>query len=87
MFSFGPEPTSPNVPRGAFLVEGSIEVHGGEMSLAPVSWVSQPTGYNWVGLNGRSDDGGRTFAGRIIDGTNACSIFTLKRIGNVSPGR
>jgi hypothetical protein len=87
MFSFGPEPTSPDVPRGAFLVEGSIEVHGGEMSLAPVSWVSQPTGYNWVGLNGRSDDGGRTFAGRIIDGTNACSIFTLKRIGNASSSR
>ena len=46
MFSFGPEPTSPDVPRGAFIVEGSIDLHGGALSLAPVKWVSQPAGYN-----------------------------------------
>ncbi len=87
MFSFGPEPTSPNVPRGAFIVEGSIDVQGGEMSLAPVKWVSQPGGYNWLGLSGRSGDGGRTFAGRIIDTTNACTIFTLQRVGGASASR
>ena len=72
MFSFGPEPTSPTVPRGAFIVEGSIDLHGGEISLTPVRWVSQPGGYNWLGLSGRSDDGGRTFTGRIVDST-ACA--------------
>jgi hypothetical protein len=87
MFSFGPEPTSPNVPRGAFMVEGSIAVQGGGISLSPVAWVSQPAGYNWLGLNGRSDDGGMTFSGRVVDSTNACSIFTLKRVGTVSASR
>jgi hypothetical protein len=87
IFSFGPEPTSPSVPRGSFIVQGSIDVHGGEMSLAPVRWVSQPAGYNWLGLSGRSGDGGRTFSGRIIDSTNVCTIFTLERVGNTSASR
>jgi hypothetical protein len=87
LFSFGPQPTSPGVPRGAFIVEGSIDMHGGEISLAPVSWVSQPASYNWLGLSGRSDDGGRTFAGRIVDTTNVCTIFTLKRVGDTSARR
>jgi hypothetical protein len=81
MFSFGPEPTSPDVPRGAFMVEGSIDLHGGTMTLTPVKWVLQPSGYNWLGLSGRSDDGGKTFSGRIVDNT-ACTIFTLKRVGD-----
>ncbi len=87
MFSFGPGPTSPNTPRGAFIVEGSIEPHGGEMSLSPVKWVSQPGSYNWLGLSGHSTDGGRTFAGRIIDTTNVCTIFTLQRVGDGAPGK
>jgi hypothetical protein len=87
LFSFGPQPTSPSVPRGAFIVEGSIGIHGGDISLAPVKWVSQPGSYNWLGLSGRSDDGGRTFAGRIIDSTNVCTIFTLKRVGDAAATR
>jgi hypothetical protein len=80
MFSFGPEPTSPATPRGAFIVEGSIDLHGGAMALTPVRWVSQPQGYNWLGLSGRSDDGGKTFSGHVTD-SGACTIFTLKRVG------
>jgi hypothetical protein len=87
MFSFGPGPTSPNMPRGAFIVEGAIDLNGGEMSLTPVKWVSQPGSYNWLGLSGRSTDGGRTFAGRIIDSTNLCTIFTLQRASDSAPGR
>jgi hypothetical protein len=86
MFTFGPEPTSPDVPRGAFMVEGSIDLHGGMMSFAPVKWVSQPAGYNWLGLNGRSDDGGKTFSGRIIN-NSACTIFTLKRISDTTAAK
>lgn len=86
MFSFGPEPTSPEVPRGAFMVEGSIDIRGGGLSLTPVKWVSQPAGYNWLGLSGRSDDGGRTFSGRIIDNAG-CSIFTLRRIGETAAAK
>ena len=87
MFSFGPGPTNLDMPRGAFIVEGSIDVHGGEMSLSPVRWVSQPGSYNWLGLSGNSTDGGKTFTGRIIDSTNLCTIFTLQRVGDGAPGR
>lgn len=86
MFSFGPEPTSPAVPRGAFLLEGSVDLHGGALTLTPVKWVSQPPGYNWFGLSGRSDDGGRTFSGRVVD-SSACTIFTLRRVGTATATR
>jgi hypothetical protein len=86
MFSFGPEPTSPDVPRGAFIVEGSIDLLGGALVLTPVKWVSQPRGYEWLGLSGRSDDGGRTFSGRVTD-SGACTIFTLRRGGAATATR
>jgi hypothetical protein len=86
MLSFGPEPTSPDVPRGAFIVEGSIDVRGGAMALEPVKWVSRPAGYSWIGLTGRSDDGGKTFSGRIVN-NDACTVFTLRRIGDTTAAR
>jgi hypothetical protein len=81
MFSFGPEATSPEVPSGAFIVEGAIDLHGGAVTLTPVQWVSRPNGYDWLGLNGRSDDGGRTFSGRVT-GSGRCTVFTLQRVGS-----
>ena len=69
------------------MVEGAIDLHGGEMSLSPVRWVSQPGSYNWLGLSGRSTDGGKTFAGRIVDTTNQCTTFTLQRVGSSTAGR
>ncbi|HET6239292.1 MAG TPA: hypothetical protein VFE41_30720 [Acetobacteraceae bacterium] len=86
MFSFGPEATSPGVPRGAFIVEGSIDLQGGAMTLTPVKWVSQPQGYNWLGLSGRSDDGGKTFRGRVTD-SGACTSFTLQRVSAATATR
>ena len=85
-FSFGPEPTSPDVPRGAFIVEGSIDLQGGAMTLTPVTWLSQPQGYHWLGLSGRSDDGGTTFSGHVTD-SSTCTIFTLKRVGAATATR
>ena len=86
LLSFGPLPANPDVPRGAFIVEGVIDPTGGMITLTPVKWVTQPTGYAWLGLSGRSGDGGRTFIGRVTD-NQACSIFTLKRVGDVSANR
>jgi hypothetical protein len=86
MFSFGPQPTSPNLPHGAFIVEGSIGLQGGTMLFLPVKWVSKPAGYSWLGLSGSSDDGGKTFGGRITD-NSACSIFTLKRVDDTTATR
>jgi hypothetical protein len=86
LFSFGPQPTSPDVPAGEFLVEGSIDPAGGAMTLLPVQWVSQPAGYQWFGLNARSEDGGKTFSGRMID-SSACSVFTFERVHDATPPR
>jgi hypothetical protein len=86
LLSFGPQPASQGVPRGAFIVEGEIALNGGMIAVAPVKWVTQPAGYIWLGLSGRSDDGGRTFRGRVTNNTN-CTIFTLKRVGELSANR
>lgn len=83
---FGPQSTSPGLPSGSFLAEGAIELRGGALTLAPVQWVSQPAGYAWFGLSGRSDDGGRTFGGRI-NGSESCSSFTLRRTDGAGPTR
>lgn len=86
LFQFGPKPTSPEVPHGAFIVEGTIDLTGGTMILAPVRWVTQPAGYPLLGLSGRSADAGRTFSGRVTDSA-ACSLFTLRRVGSASGAR
>ena len=79
LFVFGPNDDSADVPRGSFVVEGSIDVNGGMMTLRPIEWVSQPPGYQWLGLSGRSDDGGKTFSGRVVD-SSTCTRFTLARM-------
>ncbi len=86
LFSFGPQPTSPEVPFGAFLVEGAINANGGALTLTPVQWVSRPAGYAWLGLNGRSGDGGRTFSGQVT-GDAGCSAFTLQRVSETLMNR
>lgn len=86
LVSFGPQPTSPDVPHGAFMVNGAIELHGGTLTMKPVKWLSQPAGYDWLGLSGRSEDGGKTFSGRVIN-KSACTIFTLKRVDDATAAR
>jgi hypothetical protein len=78
IFSFGPTATNRNVSYGTFVVEGRIDLAGGLLELHPVSWIAQPAGYEMVGLQGRSGDGGRTFAGRVTDAAG-CTLFTLRR--------
>jgi ATP-dependent protease ClpP protease subunit len=83
LFVFGPHDAGSAVPRGSFIVEGSIDTSGGVMTLAPVKWVSQPPGYQLLGLSGRSDDGGKTFGGRVTD-NSTCTRFTLERTSNAT---
>jgi hypothetical protein len=83
---FGPNATSPNIPHGAFLVEGVIEPADGEITLVPVKWVLQPAGYSWLGLSGRSADGGKTYRGRVTD-SNTCTQFTMERVPATTASR
>lgn len=78
MVAFGPNATSPNQPRGAFETWGTIEPGSGRLSLVPVKWLSQPSGYGWFGLDGRSDDAGKSFEGRVTS-SPGCTQFTMVR--------
>ena len=79
VFSFAPTATNPQAGRGAFMLEGRLDVGGGVLDMQPVAGSSQPQGTAMVGLVGRSDDGGRTFAGRVTASVT-CTLFTLRRV-------
>jgi Clp protease len=86
LFVFGPNDNSTDVPRGSFAVEGVVDLNGGTMTLTPVKWVLQPPGYSWFGLTGGSDDGGKTFGGRLTE-SSTCTRFTLARVRNSTAAR
>ncbi|MFL5257711.1 MAG: hypothetical protein ACJ8AI_33500 [Rhodopila sp.] len=86
LLEFGPNAASRSVPRGAFLAEGTIDPAQGMMALAPVQWVMQPPGYPWLGLRGRSIDGGNTWRGQVTDSLT-CTVFTLQRMQTASEMR
>ena len=67
-------------------MEGTISMSAGELKLVPVKWIAQPGGYPWFSLNGRSEDGGRTFTGRVTDNP-ACTQFTLRRVTGTTTAR
>jgi hypothetical protein len=79
VLAVGPTATNPQVVRGAFMLEGRLDLGGGVLDMHPVAGSSQPTGTAMVGLVGRSDDGGKTFAGRVTSDIT-CTLFTLRRV-------
>jgi hypothetical protein len=52
LFEFGPFWDGKTPPIGSFLLKGSIRNTDGFMLLDPVRWISQPPGYDMVGLAG-----------------------------------
>jgi hypothetical protein len=86
LIAFGPRGSDPNVQRGSFMAEGTINTAAGAISISPVKWVSQPPNALWFGINGGSDDGGKTFIGRVTDNP-ACTRFTLARRQAGAPTR
>lgn len=78
LFEFGPQATSPDVPHGAFVVQGSYDPATGTMQMHPVKWLLQPPQYNWFGVVGKTADDAVTFRGQITDNLG-CTTFTLKR--------
>ncbi len=86
LFAFGPHDSNSDVPRGSFMVEGLIDPTGRTIALTPTKWVLQPPGYSWFGLTGGSDDGGKTFSGRLLD-SSTCTRFTMARVRNPTASR
>jgi predicted aspartyl protease len=78
IFQFGPTLSNPTIPSGSFVLEGTFQTEGGVIDLHPIKWVTQPYGYTMVGLTGRSNDGGNTFLGSVVNGTG-CSNFAIHR--------
>jgi clan AA aspartic protease (TIGR02281 family) len=79
IFAFGPDVLNPRVPNGEYWARGSFDVNGGRLVLTPVHWISQPPGYTMIGLEGVSNDGGSTFAGRIVGGAG-CTTFSVQLV-------
>ena len=47
---FGPHTSSPDVPSGSFVSQGTFEPTGGALQMRPVKWALQPAHYAWFGL-------------------------------------
>jgi hypothetical protein len=77
IFKFGPSNSNPNVPFGAFFLQGGVNFRDGRLELQPLSWLSQPQRYVMVGLSGTSSDEGKTFKGKVL-GPN-CTEFSITR--------
>ena len=78
LIAFGPRGSGTDVPSGSFMAEGTIDTSAGAITIAPVKWISQPPRVSWFGINGGSEDGGKTFNGRVTDNPT-CTWFTLAR--------
>ena len=74
VFSFGPTPGNPGVPRGAFRMTGRVAADG-SLRLHPAGWIRQPEGYEPVSLSGWV--AGEVMHGRIEHPT--CDDFMLTR--------
>jgi hypothetical protein len=48
VFSFGGLKDDSDIPDGAFLVQGSIDLHGGVLALRPLAWLVRPGGHVMV---------------------------------------
>lgn len=80
LIAFGPHGAGATPPPGSFMAEGMIDTAAGAIAISPVKWVSQPPNAAWFGIDGGSDDGGKTFLGRVTDNPT-CTRFTLARRG------
>jgi hypothetical protein len=68
-----------NGGQGAGAIEGRLDLSTNAIEFQPMTKPSQPDATGLLGLQGRSEDGGRTFTGRVTTNPR-CTMFTLKRM-------
>jgi hypothetical protein len=77
-FTFGPLPENPDVPRGAYRMEGSFDAKTRKMQLRGVKWIDAPNGYVMVDLDGRLDADGDRISG-LVPEWPGCTVFEVSR--------
>jgi len=80
IFEFGPTPENPQVPTGAYRLEGKIRAGSQgtfEIALAPLEWIMEPEGYIMVSLSATSSRKQRRLVGRIEH--PACGELDVRR--------
>jgi Zn-dependent protease with chaperone function len=75
-FNFYPLPGNPDVPSGSFVMTGSYSADG--VVLTPDHWISEPPGYEMVGLAGVLESGNQNvLEGQIT--TSRCTAFSVQK--------
>jgi hypothetical protein len=77
VFMFYAVPENPGVPTGTFRMHG-VYMHGRELRLDPVEWISQPAGWHMVGLLGTISADLSTYSGYVA-GSTGCTTFSVTR--------
>jgi hypothetical protein len=77
-FTFGPLPENPDVPRGAYRMEGSFDSGTRKVKLHGIKWIDAPSGYVMVDLAGRMDADGTRISGLVPDWPG-CTVFEISR--------
>ena len=77
LYNLGLDSTGSSAATGAITIEGRFDLAGGTIDLRPAT-QSGTNATSVMGLQGRSEDGGRTFTGRVTANPR-CTMFTLKR--------
>jgi len=75
-FNFYPLPGNPDVPSGSFAMTGSYSAEG--VVLTPDHWISEPPGYEMVGLASVLAPGNQNvLEGQIT--TSECTTFSVQK--------
>jgi hypothetical protein len=77
-FNFGPLPENPEVPKGAYRMEGAYDPATRHMKLSGVKWIDAPPDYVMVGLDGRMTQSGDAIVGDVPD-LFGCTDFEVRR--------
>ena len=76
-FDFGPLPRNPEVPKGAFAMQGAFDPASRRMTLKGVEWIDAPFLYVMVDLDGRINAAGNLITGKVPG--PGCTVFELRR--------
>jgi hypothetical protein len=76
-FDFGPLPRNPDVPKGAYAMQGTFDPASRRMVLNGVKWIDAPLMYVMVDLDGRMDAAGNLITGKVPG--PGCTVFELRR--------